>query len=422
MSIHAVSLLDCPNIINLATAMNMNVRQASIMAAIRSNCCTATGITCDGTNRVTEIDWRDKGLDGIINGTALPPMLTSLEFYLNGLSGTIPKVWPEEMRYIGLGNNNLVGSVPLNWPIGVEFLNLGSNFLTGAITSVVLPPSLVTLYIGDNMLTGDLPTFPASLQHVWLSLDAPTNFNRFSGTLTLTRPVHIIINGNYITDIIVADTTRIISGFCDISNNPLLGNSRISLLTMCRKNNLYSPSMLPNTKITTKSASSRSTLRQSISTIKGVDSSISSTLSISTTTSSRIHPTTIFSYVALRSIPTSVVILKTSSMETFLGVITTDNAPFADHTDLSSNNHQSFYLNTSIDTEISGPTQIDSDNSQFISPSMNLIYYSVGGFVLVCALAVVAGTVFKHPKVHSKYGRKNSLGTLNSVTTVTVQK
>ena len=52
----------------------------------------------------------------------------------------------------------------------------------------------------------------------------------------------------------------------------------------------------------------------------------------------------------------------------------------------------------------------------------NLIYALIGGFVGLCVLVGIGKYVFKHPKMHSKYGRKNSYGTLNTMNTVATGK
>ena len=69
--------------------------------------------------------------------------------------------------------------------------------------------------------------------------------NHFSGSLRLDNPIDFFVIDNWITDIIVQNTSSLT--VCNLSNNPLLGNPNINALTMCTKTGLYSAGFLPNT-------------------------------------------------------------------------------------------------------------------------------------------------------------------------------
>ena len=136
---------------------------------------------------------------------------------------------------------------------------LAHNKLTGNLPTVY-PTGFRSIHVDDNLLGGDLPIFPSTIAVLylgWLGIG-----NRFTGTLRLTRPVVVGIDTNWITDIVIADTSAITS--CILSNNPLLGNSNIALLTMCTKNGLYSPSLLGKTVSTTSIRSKSTTVFSTI--------------------------------------------------------------------------------------------------------------------------------------------------------------
>ena len=69
---------DCTSLINLALGLQINTEQPAKMGKILENCCTAGGVTCTN-NLVTQIYWGSLGLTGILNGSALPPLLQQLD-------------------------------------------------------------------------------------------------------------------------------------------------------------------------------------------------------------------------------------------------------------------------------------------------------------------------------------------------------
>ena len=170
--------------------------------------------------------WWGIGLTGVINETAIPPSVFYLYLYSNAITGKIPSSLPTGLRELYLHANAITGSIP-----------------------TVLPNNLVTLWLFGNQMSGDLPSFPSTLQN--LALGAPGYpGNQFTGSLRLNRAIYLRINDNWITDVVIQDSSGLgTSGnLCDLSNNPLLGNSNIAGLTTCTKNGLFSMSLLPVTK------------------------------------------------------------------------------------------------------------------------------------------------------------------------------
>ena len=207
--------VDCPNMINLAQGMNMNISQPSVMSQLMSDCCTAPGVTCDGNQRVTLIKWKAYGLSGFLNGTAIPSKLINLQMDVNDVGGPLP-IFPDSLTNLNVAENRFT-SLPASWPPQIFQININSNGLSGPIPS--FPPSLSDLAIG------------------W-AYDV-SNFNQFSGVLRLFKPVFIDIHYNLLTDVIINDTLLLTAGNCDLSNNPMFGSPNLVPLSMCVKNDLY---------------------------------------------------------------------------------------------------------------------------------------------------------------------------------------
>ena len=205
-TIYAVSS-DCPNIIELARGLGMQTASPSTWTALQGDCCTVSGIACDGSQRVWQINWNNMGLIGAINGTAIPSNVTYLSLYRNAITGSIPNA---------------------------------------------LPSGLFRLDLSSNQMSGDIPSFPSTLQQLYLGN------NYFTGTLRINRPIYLYINDNWITDLLIQNIVALTSG-CELSNNPLLGNPNIAGLTMCAKTGLYSAALLPVTRSTTTVAKTTTT-------------------------------------------------------------------------------------------------------------------------------------------------------------------
>ena len=196
--------------IELARGLGMQTAQPARWTALLSDCCTASGVTCDGSQRVFEIQWFSLGLNGIINGTAIPSSVTFFDLYNNVITGAIPNV---------------------------------------------LPSGLLLLYLAGNRMSGDLPSFPSNLKYLYLGAPRYPG-NHFTGSLRLNRPIELYINDNWIADVVIQDSSVLAT--CDLSNNPLLGNPNIDEL-MCTNNDLYSAGLLPVTRNTTTVAKTTTT-------------------------------------------------------------------------------------------------------------------------------------------------------------------
>ena len=281
--IHTISV-DCPDIIQLAYGLNMHLIQPLFMSELQTDCCTKVGCI---SGRVTYISWTSKGLNGSINATALPSSLTNLFLWDNKLTGGLPNPFPPNQQYFDVSTNFLSGSIPCGLPATLEYLHLQINNFNGTLVnfpnvmfSLVahynsfsgslpnpLPLQLTALEITGNLLTGSLPDpLPAGLSyfHAYSNLmsgNLPkmpfamnslglSSGNKFTGKLELQQPADFSVADMFINDIIVHNTSFLTN--CDISNNPLLGNSNILNLTVCTQNGLFTPSIASFTSIASK--------------------------------------------------------------------------------------------------------------------------------------------------------------------------
>ena len=381
---------DCPNVVNLAFTLNFGDQWAFIMDALQVDCCGSdyfsTYIICDEDSRVIQLDWDDADFDGFINGSAIPDKLTILK----------------------LQNNYLTGSLP-SLPIGLTYLDVSSNFLAGPLPS--LPTGICSFYVNDNFFIGDVPYLPDALTELSLGHSSAANTNHFTGSVFLYQPKVLYINNNWITDIVVQDASELTE--CDISNNPLSGNLHLTNLgaTVCTRTGLYSANLLPKT-LPTSALNSRLSSTLVKTTLKTVDTT-TTTMSVrnSFDTSRSLYISTTTHQVALTTTATenSGVSILINSL-TMLPVISKMNSISTEYDTTT----------LGLSSTITVPTIVtgqDANVQDASTTNPSLIYGLAGALMGLCILVLVASLVFKHPKMHSKYGRKNSFGTLNTVAT-----
>ena len=188
-------------------------------------------------NGLLQLNLGSNQLTGSIPST-WPNGLQQLNLGVNSLDGHIPSIWPSNLQELDLYSNQLTGSIPGSWPNGLQQLNLGANQLTGSIPST-WPNTLQALYLYSNYLSGDISSLPSTLVDLCLGYPGDSIYNQFTGSLVLNQPQHLYIYNNLITDVIVYNAS-LLTGNCDLSYNPLLGDPHISNLTMCVQNGLYS--------------------------------------------------------------------------------------------------------------------------------------------------------------------------------------
>jgi subtilisin-like proprotein convertase family protein/Leucine-rich repeat (LRR) protein len=118
---------------------------------------------------------------------------------------------------LDLSDNGLTGGITGAYiPTGLQALNLGENQVSGAMPT--LPVTLQTLDLSGNQITGTLSAWPAGLTHVNLSS------NQITGTIPAWPAglTHIDLSSNQITGNIPAWPSGLVD--VDLSMNKLDGN------------------------------------------------------------------------------------------------------------------------------------------------------------------------------------------------------
>ena len=354
----AESALERQNIISFANGLNMHLLQPEIMADITTNPCllALSLLRCNSNHFAISIVWRSLGLNGTILGIYIPKYLDSLDLWSNAITGSVPNS---------------------------------------------LPMSLKTLILNLNKLSGDLPSqFPSSLNTLWLS------GNLISGTLTLLtqQMLNLRFRTNYITDVVIADTSKLRTSNCDVSYNPLQGSAHLQSLINCTQLGLYSANSLPNTKSTMKQGTTTQ-----VSQVKISKSSVANTISISGARSGTKSESTLNRMV----LTTADVEQASISIELLTSLVfdsQIDTIILLNQTDATS-------MIAGIKESPSG--QADTST---LEPNLIFVFLSIGGLFALCVVVFIFGKLIKDPKMNSKFGRKNSFGTLNTVNTVESNK
>ena len=241
---------DCQQVNNLALGLHLDKQQPSIYSAVRVDCCSASGVTCDSSSRVIKIDWSGMKLDGSIQDGAFPTSLTELRLMNQSIAGPIPTL-PESMQILYLGMNKFSGEIP-KLPEGLKVAALFLNGLTGNLPT--FPSTLSEFYVGYNAMNGELPkTLPSSLTTLHLNNNKFTgifpgsfpenmtlvaNGNKFTGSLSMGKPNTVMIQDNLVTDIKIQDTSFLIA--CNISDNPLAGSANaLALKSKCAEDGFF---------------------------------------------------------------------------------------------------------------------------------------------------------------------------------------
>ena len=129
--------------------------------------CTWPGVACDEEQKVTTINWKGKGLAGVLNVRYLPQTIEKFSVENNALRGFIPLgELPHSIEELHMQNNEYAGSVALPaLPPNIRIVDLSFNALSGEIDITQLPDSLTKLNLSHNKLTGgvDLHFLPKGI-------------------------------------------------------------------------------------------------------------------------------------------------------------------------------------------------------------------------------------------------------------------
>ena len=376
---------------------------------------------------VIQIVWTGKDLIGAISSTyvSLLSSLNWLQLNQNKIQGDLSFMTslPVSLVHLDLNSNEISGIIPSINP-SLTYLALYSNFLSGTIPT--FPAGLTVFKVSLNNLMGDVPLFPDSL------VDLQMQNNYLTGTVFLTKPQVVFMDNTQISGLIISDISSITG--CNLANSLLYASEVSYLASKCDISGIK----LTRSHITTKST------RFTSITVKGI---ITSTIA-----TSRSYLLTSSNSLFLKA---TVVNQLTGSNTKGSGTSTTSNLAIMSATKeyatdraskssltlnpefTSFNNsdiNESYYKSQvafddysqsyNIFTDLSTTTTLATDltlansaDAQFNILDYIYLYAALCGFAALVIALLVASRFVKNPTSKSKYGRKNSFGTLNTVVT-----
>ncbi|CAG7900019.1 hypothetical protein HID58_031061 [Brassica napus] len=174
-----VSSDDLQTLLNIKSSLLTSNPGALDSWKLNSNHCSFTGVTCDSTNSVTEINLSHQTLSGTFPFHSLSDLknLQKLSLGFNSLSGTIPTDMNNctNLTYLDLGNNFFSGSFPDFSSLSqLQYLYLNNSAFSGVFPweSLRNATKLVVLSLGDNPFnTTQFPEEVVTLRSLsWLYL------------------------------------------------------------------------------------------------------------------------------------------------------------------------------------------------------------------------------------------------------------
>ncbi|KAJ3250703.1 hypothetical protein HDU77_006431 [Chytriomyces hyalinus] len=183
------------------------------------DCCTITGITCQG-GRIVEMNLASTGLKGTLPDFSKLTELVNLRLQANSLTGTIPSTVGAmtKLTIIDIGLNGLTGEIPssISQMSALQEMYIGYNKLTGEIPSSVssMASHLRVINMSNNKLTGPLPTSYGALT---LLTELELQNNMLTGTIpseygSFTRMADFQLSNNDLTGSIPVDLLGLPSG------------------------------------------------------------------------------------------------------------------------------------------------------------------------------------------------------------------
>ena len=153
--------------------------------------CAWTGVKCDESKRITELDWGFEDIPGEVLLDYLPPCLIWADLSTDTWDANKPKragtlstaLLPESLVYLDLHNNAFYGSVDFETlPDAMQNFYIWWNDFSGEICLKKLPPTMEDLCLSMCKFSGsvDLSSLPSTLHTLKLS------HNSFAGNPNLS--------------------------------------------------------------------------------------------------------------------------------------------------------------------------------------------------------------------------------------------
>ena len=392
-----------------------------------------------------DIDWSNLNISSPLDLSAIPLSIRNLDLSMNQIPSVINLIPPgtfPPLEFLDLSHNSLTawGSIPYLNLAGIDvsynqiaesvqylpfqstlykFMDFSNNQISAVSPSffTYFTPNIQYVDLSNNKIDSPAPHFPSSLTFLNLSN------NTFSGHLNLESASDLYIANNQISVISIANSSLLTTDNCDLSNN-LFYLEDVSALN-CVKNLLNKRTTTASSQLQSSLAKSSvsSDTRTSMTTTHYVTSQVSTssttvdkTKTITTIVDGTIKTTNQFS-------------IKFTSGSTHIASTTSDlYSPITSNSlvlnptlvfdedsiisqDLNKTTHSTFSSIFVVDTnESNAATRLEPVDTM-------LIFYLIGALAVTIVLLLIASKLFKKPLTKSKYGRKNSFGTLNTVNT-----
>eukprot|EP00834_Sanchytrium_tribonematis_P002323 NODE_70_length_24940_cov_0.663138.p6 type:complete len:443 gc:universal NODE_70_length_24940_cov_0.663138:20221-21549(+) len=409
-----------------------------------TSCCTWQGVTCT-SGFVSKINVDGLGLSGSINGTALSK-LTNLQYLKlsnNEIKGNIGSNLPQTLRYLDISNTLISGVLSL--PPFIQFIDISNTHIYGSLD---VPNNVVNLnasytYIYSVGFSTSVPPAICDLRYSEVTLAALNSAywsclmisTATSGALSITfdvanpvlPPFAFTIQTSYsespstsrMTSAQIPSMSTQLTTTTTPSTSPSDGSSTISraeyqsIVTM--NSQTSSISSLETSLIERNKVDAHLGATSTLNAAARVDTAASSfNLDISTTFStapSSSSESQILTDIEQIQIKTRIIFNKLTSLSNNL----TDDSTIGSATVESS----------AISQTQSELPKIDSNNSFMgLSPMMTtyILYGGIGLLVLIFIGLFMAKYLIKSPQIKSKFGRKSSYGTLQTISTVKTTK
>ncbi|XP_058081906.1 receptor-like protein kinase 7 [Magnolia sinica] len=182
--------------------------------------CNFTGISCDPTGSVAEIDLTSQNLFGPLplDSICTLPSLRKLAIGSNSLSGPIKPDLRNcaKLQYLDLASNHFSGPLPdFSNLIQLQVLNLSSNKFSGPLPSNSLRnlSNLISLLLGDNP-TFDISPFPTEVLSLgklsWLYLSNCSIEGEIPRSIgNLTGLINLELSCNHLTGVIPSEIVKL---------------------------------------------------------------------------------------------------------------------------------------------------------------------------------------------------------------------
>ncbi|CAI9782310.1 unnamed protein product [Fraxinus pennsylvanica] len=155
--------------------------------------------TISGLTQLKVLVLGSNRLSGLLPG-AFPDQLLHLDLSSNGISGMLPRQLPSALHYLSVAQNHLWG--PLN---GLEllsdlvYLDLSMNQLSGSIPTSLFRPTLNSMLLQRNNLSGGVPQASPTTYGSGSIVDLSHNFLTGNLTTALIGVETLFLNNNLLT-------------------------------------------------------------------------------------------------------------------------------------------------------------------------------------------------------------------------------